>query len=56
MNKTTRKFPAFTNKIDFRNMSASGEVRFENNLNSLQGNFTLKMLPHDLCLLCSEVL
>ena len=37
----------FTIKIDIPNMSASGEVRFENSLNSLHGPFTAKTPPHD---------
>ena len=41
------EFQVFTIKIDFRNMFASGEVRFENSLNSLHGAFTVKTPPRD---------
>ena len=37
----------FTIKIGIPNMSASGEVRFENNLNSLHGTFIVKTLLRD---------
>ena len=55
MNKTTCQFPVFTIKIDFQNMSASGEIRFENSLNSFHGRFTAKTLPHDPSLLWNGV-
>ena len=40
------EFQVFTIKIDFRNIFASGEVKFQNSLNSLR-SFTTKKLPHD---------
>ena len=49
MDKTTSQFPVFTIEIDFRNMSASGEVRFENSLNSLHGTFTAKTHAIQIC-------
>ena len=47
MRKTTCQFPVFTIKTYFRNVSASGEVRFENSLNSLHGAFTSKTPAQD---------
>ena len=46
VNEWDYKFPVFTIQIDIPNMSASGEVRFENSLNSLL-EFTAKKLPYD---------
>ena len=47
VNEWDYQFPVFIIKIDIPNMSASGEVRFENSLNSLHGAFTAKTLLHD---------
>ena len=55
MNKTTCQFPVFTIKIDFQNMSVSGDVRFENILNSLHGDFTAEMPSRNPCLLWNGV-
>ena len=55
VNKSICEFPVFTIKIDFRNMSASGEVRFENSLYLLQGTFTAKTQQHSRSLPCNGI-